>query len=177
MTNRPWLWWIVFAGCFLALLHRSPSLESYMDNPDHGVQLCLGRQILEGKTPGIDACTFYGAFSGYCSALGLGLFGSLVGESIICSLGYAASMAIIGFLVSRYSGKCKGLIAVAIAFLLMARFYKWYVWLFPLLNLMALHGYLNGVATATIALQHKCRLAVCWAWNGCFAGIWALTAC
>lgn len=79
--GRRWPWLVVFAACFLWLLLKSPTLESYLDNADHGWQLCQGRQILLGKTPGIDLCTPYGALPGYSSALGLWLFGSLIGET------------------------------------------------------------------------------------------------
>lgn len=75
--------------------------------------------------------------------MGLWLFGSLIGETVLCTLGYAAAITITGFLVSRYSSQLAGLVAAGFAYLLIARFYKWYVWLFPLLNLLALHCYLS----------------------------------
>jgi hypothetical protein len=141
---KRWPWLIVFAASFAWLLLESPSLESYLGNSDHGVQLCQGREILLGKTPGIDLCTVYGALPGYSSALGLWLSGSLIGETVFCGLGYAAAISITGFLVSRYASQLAGFLAAGFAYLLMARFYKWYVWLFPLWNLLVLHGYLNA---------------------------------
>ena len=53
--------------------------------------------------------------------------------------------------MSRYSSQLAGFVAAGFAYLLIARFYKWYAWLFPLLNLLALHGYLNAPATAVPA--------------------------
>ena len=59
-----WPWWIVFAACFVWLMLKAPTLEAYLSNTDHGGQLCFGRQILPGKTPGIDLCMHYGALPG-----------------------------------------------------------------------------------------------------------------
>ena len=142
--GKRWPWLIAFVACFAWLLLKSPTLESYLGNADHGGQLCMGRQILLGKTPGIDLWTHYGPLSGYSSALGLWLFQSLVGETVLCASGYAAAIAIVGFLVSRYASQLAGLVAAGFAYLLITRFYKWYVWLFPLLNLLLLHCYANA---------------------------------
>ncbi len=155
-----WPWWIVFAACFVWLMLKAPTLEAYLSNTDHGGQLCFGRQILQGKTPGIDLCMHYGALPGYTTALGLWLSGSLIGETVLCALGYAAAIALTGFLVSRYSSQLAGFVAAGFAYLLIARFYKWYAWLFPLLNLLALHGYLNAPATMSTWCPRRGRWAL-----------------
>jgi hypothetical protein len=58
--DKRWPWWMLFAACFVWLLLKAPTLEFYLSNTDHGGQLCMGRQILLGKTPGIDLLTHYG---------------------------------------------------------------------------------------------------------------------
>ena len=99
--------------------------------------------------------------------LGWWISRSLVGEAVICTLGYATALWIVFFLVSRYTTWTTGLVATTFGYILLARFYKWYVWLFPLACLLAWHGYLHS--------RHDRRwrwavLAERWpGWNGCTA--------
>jgi hypothetical protein len=125
-------------GLFAA---RAPGPEHYIENFDHGVQLCTATQVLFGKVPGRDMLISGGPLAGYTSALGLWLSGSLVGESLICSVGYGLSLWIIWLLASRYTTNLAGAVTSMFAFLLSARFYKWYVWLFPLAMLWILDRY------------------------------------
>jgi hypothetical protein len=94
--------------------------------------LGVGVQILHGKVPGVDLLTHYGPMVFYSSALWYWLSGSLVGETVACAVGYTLCLAVIYGLVSRHVSAITGLLAACAGYLLEARFYKWYIWLFPL---------------------------------------------
>ena len=134
----------VFVGLVLLLASAVPTLENYAHNADQGLQLGMGREVLFGTVPGFDGLITYGPLVGYTSALGWWISRSLLGEAVLCTLGYATALWIVFFLVSRYTTRTAGLVAVTFGYLLLARFYKWYVWLFPLACLLAWHGYLHS---------------------------------
>jgi hypothetical protein len=138
----------VFLSVLLLFLLKAPSLEFFMSSRDHGYQLSIGTQVLKGKVPGIDVIIAYGPLVMYTSALGLWITHSLIGETILCSTGYALTVFLIYHLVSRYASRRLGLTAAVFGLLLQARFYKWYVWLIPMAILWSWHRYLNSpVAT------------------------------
>ena len=69
----------------------------------------------------------------YSSGLWYWLSGSLLGETIACAIGYALCLTIIYSVLARHVSRMAGLAGTfAAAYLLEARFYKWYIWLFPL---------------------------------------------
>jgi hypothetical protein len=123
---------IVFVLLGFLQLATTPTRDSYLRNYDHGYQLGAGVQVLHGKTPGVDILAHYGPMVFYASALWYRLSGSLLGETIACALGYALCLAIIYALISRHVSRIAGLLGASAGFLLEARFYKWYLWLFPL---------------------------------------------
>ena len=132
---------LVLACTLVALLWQAPPAEFYFTSQDHGLQLCGGEQVLQGKIPGLDLFSPYGPLVFYSSALGIALSGSLIGETVLCSFGYATALWLVYLVVSRHASRLAGLLAVAASYLMLARFYKWYVWLFPLAVLLALDGY------------------------------------
>jgi hypothetical protein len=134
---------LVFLGFLLLFLAKAPGLAFFMTSSDHGYQLSIGTQILLGKVPGVDVVIAYGPLVMYTSALGLWLTNSLIGETIICSTGYALSLFLLYYLVSRYASKFSGFAAAGFGLLLHARFYKWYIWLIPLAILWVWHRYLS----------------------------------
>ena len=119
-------------------------LEHYISHSDLGYQLSLGRHLLLGKKPFVDFFFLYGPLTGYTSALGLWLTNGVIGEVVICSLGYALSVSCLYYAVSRAWGRASlasragGLVVVFVALNLMSRFFKWYYWLFPLATLLCL---------------------------------------
>ncbi len=124
--------WLIFALLGFAQIATCPTRDSYLFNFDHGYQLGVGVQVLHGKIPGVDILTHYGPMVFYASALWYWLSGSLLGETIACAIGFALCLAIIFALVSRHVSTIAGLLAASTGYLLEARFYKWYIWLFPL---------------------------------------------
>ena len=147
--------WAVLLGFFLLMLLKAPGLDYFLTSRDHGYQLSIATQILLGKVPGIDVITAYGPMAMYTSALGLKLSDSLIGETILCASGYSACLFLIYWLVKNHSTGVFGLVAAGTGFLVLARFYKWYVWLIPLGTLWALHRYVMSPAL------HRWRWAVC----------------
>jgi len=125
----------VLCLALLVLLVRAPSIEFYLNSTDHGYQIAFGRQVVLGLFPGVDVFMNYGPLVAFTSAAGIWLSGSLVGETLLCAFGYAASLALIGALARRSVSALAGVVGPALALLLIARFYKWYYWLFPLLAL------------------------------------------
>jgi hypothetical protein len=131
----------VFLGFFALFLLKAPGLDYFLTSRDHAYQLSVGTQVLMGKVPGIDILMAYGPMAMYTSALGLWASDSLIGETIMCAAGYALCLFLIFRMVAVYSSRTMGLAAAFVAFLLQARFYKWYVWLFPLMACWALNRY------------------------------------
>jgi hypothetical protein len=149
---------------FLLLLLQAPPVEFYLSNSDHGMQLCGGHQVLFGKVPGCDMFSPYGPLVFYTSALGLKLSGSLLGETILCSLGYALALWIMYLLVARHAAPLAGVLVVAAACLLLPRFYKWYFWLFPLAVLLVLFDYAaaSPARRRVLALAGGLLLGILW---------------
>lgn len=146
----------IFLGSLLVFLVRAPGLEYFLTNRDHGYQLCLGGQILLDRTPGVDSITWYGPMTMYTSALGLWASGSLVGETVLCATGYAACLTLLYLLVAANGSRAAGAAAAGVGYLVLARFYKWYIWLIPLATLWSLRGWL----AAPLGLKPR-RLAEC----------------
>ena len=94
---------VVFAIAFVLLLWKAPGLDFYLGSADHGYQLSIMRQILLGEFPYIDVFFYYGPMFGFTSALGALATGNLVGETVICAVGYAAALTLIYVLVARNS--------------------------------------------------------------------------
>jgi hypothetical protein len=136
---------LVFLAFLTLVLLKAPGLGFYFTSSDHGFQLSVGTQVLLGRVPGTDVVIGYGPLVMYTSAVGLWLTSnSLIGETIICSIGHALSLFLIYHLVSRYASKRLALVAAGLGFFLQIRFYKWYVWLIPLAVLWVWHRFLNA---------------------------------
>jgi len=133
-----WLSLIFFLGPLAYLLFRAPSVGSYLYNSDHGYQLALGRQLLLGKLPFKELFFHYGPLSAYTSLAGIKMWDSPLSETIICCLGYALALFCLGAVLRHRASAATALIGVAGGLLLLARFHKWYYWLFPLLCLYLL---------------------------------------
>ncbi len=138
------LGWFVFLGGLALILAKAPGLDYFLSARDHGYQLCMGTQILLGKVPGVDVVCAYGPMVMYASALGLRISQSMLGEVFICAAGYALCLFLIYRLVGTYSSRAMGILAVAFGFILLSRFYKWYIWLIPLATLWVLHRYVSS---------------------------------
>ncbi|MFI5460833.1 MAG: hypothetical protein ACHRXM_35940 [Isosphaerales bacterium] len=169
---------VVFLGFLLLFLLKAPGLGFFISSQDHGYQLSIGTQVLLGKVPGIDLIIAYGPMVMYTSALGLWLTGSLIGETILCSTGYALSLFLLYHLVSRYASKRVGLVAAGFGFVLQARFYKWYVWLIPMAILWVWHRYLScpPAGRRRWVVAGGSILGICWLYRPDF-GTTELAAC
>jgi len=127
---------IIFTLASLTLLLRSPSASSFLSNTDHGYQLALGMTFAKGTIPGFDTITQYGPLVSVFSGFAWFITGSIIGEVFICAFGYAAAIAVC-FVILRYgAGVRVALIGCITLLVLLARFYKWYYWLIPLLGVM-----------------------------------------
>lgn len=136
--------WLIFGAMTFALLWFAPDLVRFLEDTDHGWQLGIGRQILLGSFPDIDLFFHYGPLVGYASALVLWLAGNLIGEVVLCSLGYGTALFLMHRIARRWASSIAGWIVPLAGFLLLARFYKWYYWLFPVAVLYSYHRYLDG---------------------------------
>lgn len=143
MLKEQWRSISLFFGLpLLLLLWKAPRLEFYLTSADHGYQLSLGKQILFDRFPFIDQFFHYGPLTAFTSAFGLWISDSLIPETIICAIGYAAAIFFIHRLSLIYASKLASYILPIVSFLLIARFYKWYYWLFPLIALYCFHRFL-----------------------------------
>lgn len=129
-----------FFGVALAyLLIRTPGLENYLGNPDHGYQLSLGAMVLEGYFPFVDFFVHHGPLPSLVSAFGLLSTGSLLGETVTCATGYALAIGLACVLSRRHAGAVPAWALLILSLLLLPRFYKWYYPLFGMAVLYALH--------------------------------------
>jgi hypothetical protein len=124
--------WGVFAASFLALLWRAPQLSLYLTSADQGYQLGLGSQVLHGKYPFVGTIFHYGPMVALTSAAGQLISPGLLPEVLICALGYTISLGLMYALLRRHCGTWCSLVAPLAGYFLLARYYKWYYWLFPL---------------------------------------------
>jgi hypothetical protein len=122
----------LFGAIFGGLLFQAPSLSTFLLSPDPGVQLALGSQVLNDKYPFIDNIFHYGPLVAYTTALGQCVANNLIPEVIICSLGYAVSICFMFFIVRGYGTILSACIVAIFSYLFLARFFKWYYWLFPI---------------------------------------------
>jgi hypothetical protein len=128
----------LFLLLWLLLLGGAPELSFYYHSADHGYQLSVGQQLLLGKRLFVDLFWHYGPLAALTSAGGLALHPSLLPETLICSCGYALTLTVLFAVARRLAGWPTALGLVAVDFLLLARFYKWYYWLFPTLTILFL---------------------------------------
>lgn len=143
MWKEQWRSISLFFGLPLCLLlWKAPRLDFYLDSADHGYQLSLGKQILLDRFPFIDLFFHYGPLTAFTSAFGLWISDSLIPETIICAIGYAAAIFLIHRLSLVYGSRLASYALPIVSFWLIARFYKWYYWLFPLLALYCFHCFL-----------------------------------
>lgn len=154
----------VFLGALTLLLLRAPGLDYFLTSRDHGYQVGIGGQVLQGATPGVDIVTVYGPMAMLTSALGLRISGSLLGEAFLCSGGYALCFTLLYVLVRRDWSRAAGLAATAAGYALMARYYKWYVWLIPLATLWALRGWIDAADDRKRRWLAACGLIVGLGW-------------
>jgi len=133
-----------FGAFFLFLMLHAPGLDFYLSSPDHGHQLSLGRQVLLGKFPFIDLFFKYGPLTAVTSALGIWAWDCLIPETILCAAGYAVTLAIVFCLIRHYTSSITAAVGSLAGLALLARFYKWYYWLFPVLVLYCAHRWLQA---------------------------------
>lgn len=132
---------IVFLLALGWILVGVPDLDSYYrQGSGHCYQLSLGQQLLLGKRPYVDLFWHYGPLAAYTSAAGLAIHNSLLPETLICAAGYAVALTLIFQIARRRLGWVAALSLVAVNAVMVARFYKWYYWLFPLLTAWLLQG-------------------------------------
>jgi hypothetical protein len=147
-VKAAWFYIAVFVTLFVTLMWKAPGLDSYLSNPDHGSQLAQGQQILLGKFPFRDMFINYGPLTPFTSAAGLWISSpgpySLMPETLFCVTGYALALWGVFFLVKTYASRVAGIIATILGLLLLARFYKWYYWLFPVIGLFCTHQLLQN---------------------------------
>ena len=133
---------LLLSALFLLVSASAPSLDFYLWNIDVTVHSIHGHQVLHGKFPFVDVYFRSGPLATLIPALGFLVSPTLVPQALICSFGYALSIFLISILVFRLSplsvyGKTViAFIALLCAYLVLAKFYKWYYWLFPLLVLV-----------------------------------------
>ena len=154
----------VFLGFAAILLLKAPGLEYFLTSRDHGYQLCIGGQVLLGKTPGVDIVTVYGPMAMLTSALGLRLSGSLLGETLLCVGGYSLCFALLYSLARRDWSRIAGVASACVGYALMARYYKWYVWLIPLATLWTVRGWLDAPEDRKRRWLTACGLVVGLSW-------------
>ncbi len=152
----------VFLTAFAVLVMRVPTIERFLANADHGYQLAAGAELLRGNLPGVQSVSNYGPLIAVLSAGTLWATGNLVAEALVCALAWATAIWLAYHLVQRSFGTVPGLVATGAAFLCMARFHKWYVWLIPMAALATL-----GAAAATATRRR-------WLAGGLVCGIGAL---
>lgn len=123
------------------MLVSAPTLGHFLNSPDMGYQLSLGRQVLLGKFPFVDMIQAYGPLVTLTSAAAQWVHQSVVPETVICSFGYCLAISCIAYVVVRGTTAPSrwtvpvGLVASLAAWFALARFYKWYYWCFPMLTL------------------------------------------
>src|SRR5262245_19485345 len=126
---------LVAVVSFAVLMQGAPDLAWYVVyGNDPSFQLSIGQQVVLGQRLFVDVFLHYGPLVAYTSALGLAVHDSLVPETVICALGYAASIALVFSTARVLIGRVAGVALSVLAVVLLARFYKWYYWLFPLLT-------------------------------------------
>lgn len=141
---------LVFFASWTALLLQAPGMGHYLINPDHGYQLSMGQMILDGRWPFVDFFLHHGPLVSLSSALAMALTGNLLGETVLCATGYAVAIALMSTLVMRRTSLLAGWLVAVLGLLLLARFYKWYYWLWPMAVLWGLARYF-AVETREVA--------------------------
>ena len=132
------------AVLLVLMLASSPTLDHFLNSPDMGYQLSLGRLVLLGQFPFVDMVQHYGPLVALTSAAGQWVHDSVVPEVVICSLGYCLAMTCVFQVVMRGAAARPGwamwvgLAASLAGWCVLARFYKWYYWCFPMLMLAGL---------------------------------------
>jgi hypothetical protein len=127
----------------ILMLASVPTLDHFINSPDMGYQLSLGRLMLLGKFPFVDMFQHYGPLVVFTSAAGQWIHHSTLPETIICAMGYCLAMVCIFRVVQRGAARpglamIVGIVASFSAWCILSRFYKWYYWVFPMLLLLAL---------------------------------------
>lgn len=129
---------VVFALLtILWIVLRLPSVPQAIMDADAGHQLAGATQILKGQQPFVDFEATYGPLTFYASALAQMLSGGrLMGEFILCMLGYAIAYGLLAVLMRRITNHI-GLTCFfgVLALLLMPRLYKYYIVLGPVVTL------------------------------------------
>lgn len=116
---------------------RLPSVPQAVMDADAGHQLAGAMQILKGQQPFVDFEATYGPLTFYVSALAQVFSGGrLMGEFILCTLGYAIAYGLLAVLMRRITNHI-GLTCLfgALALLVMPRLYKYYIVLGPVVTL------------------------------------------
>ena len=142
----------VFGLSMALLLWSAPGIGHYLSAYDPNFQLCLGRQVLFDKFPCVGLFTYYGPMVAFTSAAGLALWNCVVPEVVICAIGYSAALTLVFALGRRVVprpvlAEVLGLALAVICFLFLARFHKWYYWLFPLIVLYCFSRFLESDGT------------------------------
>ena len=125
----------VFIIAFIYLFINSPGSDFFIVSQDHGYQLSLGQQVLNGKLPYRDLFFHYGPFVSYTTAFGQWLKPGLISEVLICATGYSLAVTLLYLCAPIKKYPVISLILPVLGLALLSRYYKWYYWFFPLLTL------------------------------------------
>jgi hypothetical protein len=128
---------IVFAIALIYLLLSVPNPEFFLESDDQGYQMALGMAVANGSLPGFDFVSQYGPFVAFASWLAWFVSGNIIGEIVLCAVGYAAVIALAYAFLSRRGNITVAVLGAMILLLLFSRFYKWYYWLLPIITLLA----------------------------------------
>ena len=144
--------WAIFVAFFLLTLFwialRLPTVPQAIMDADSGHQLAGATQVLYGQHPFVDFEATYGPLVFYASALAQLIFGRrLLGEFVLCALGYALAYGLLALLIRRMNGN---LLLGVLAVLALPRLYKYYIVLGPVLVVWFAWRYLRQPRLANI---------------------------
>jgi len=132
------------ATLVVLMLASVPELSHYIAHPDSGYQLSLGWLTLCGQFPFVDVLQHYGPLVTFTSAAAQTVHPSAISEAVTCALGYALALYCLFDIFQaiapgrRYMAIAAGVAVSLAGWVLLARFYKWYYWLFQVLTLALL---------------------------------------
>jgi len=150
--NFSYYFFVIIFILFYISLNAPPALH-FLFNPDHGFQLSVAQQILNGLHPFIDLdAGVYGPLVFYVSALGQIISNyRLIGEIISIILGYSIAYFLLFFLILRLSkNRILSILLLIFMLFLMPRFYKYYIFLGPALIATMLYIYLYSQNRSSI---------------------------
>lgn len=127
------------------LFLKVPTPVKFLTDPDTGHQISGAQQIEFGEHPFADWRSTYGPAVFYTSYISRWLFGQrLVSDFILSIVGFTAAYVLLFINIKNLTGRpYLGFSVLAVALLQVPRFYKYYIFLPPLLVLFFLFRYLD----------------------------------